>query len=277
MKKPPKPIISSTIVTYNRLDYTQETIRTLLATRKLPGELIVVDNNSSDGTREWLIEQYCLGVIDKLIFNASNHYPGYARNQGWDKSCPDADYLHSSDNDMEYREGWDTEAVELFEAMPKLGQVGIMNQMQHFPEEEEIEHFKLYEENGKQINRYWWNIGGTCVIRAEMFRDENIRWLPERWEAKINEDAKYSNLVKERGYFIGNVIPDLCRHMSLGNYEKHLDYYMQTFQDRDHIGVLEERLEAERNGEYVSGKRATRKNMVSHACDEPEELDQADL
>jgi len=255
MKKQLKPIISSTIVTYNRLDYTKATVSELLKTRQVPGELIVVDNNSDDGTQEWLIQQYLDGRIDKVILNARNMYPGYARNQGWDRAHPDVLFLHSSDNDMVHIEGWDLEAMELLEAMPELGQVGIMNQMQHLPKDKEHTKLEVYEENGKKINRHWWNIGGTCVVRVGLFKNEKVRWDEQIWTNEISEDAVYSHLIKAKGYFVGNVIPDLCRHMSLGEYGKYLDYSIKSFEDRQCGHILKDRLDGESRGKYRSGKR----------------------
>ena len=258
MQKPLKPIISSTVVTYNRLEYTQATIATLLTTRQVPGELIVVDNNSSDGTQEWLLQEYSKGKIDKVILNAKNMYPGFARNQGWDRAYRGVLFLHSSDNDMEYRKGWDMEAVELLEAMPELGQVGLMNQMQHFTKKEETKHLKIHEEGGKKVNRWWWNIGGTCVVRVSLFRDEGLRWDGEVWEGEVNEDAGYSSKIKDKNYFIGNVIQDLCRHMSLGEYNKYIEYSKKTFEERNCGHILQDRLDGELGGKYRAGKRIVR-------------------
>lgn len=224
----------------------------------MPGELIVVDNDSDDGTQEWLMQQYCDGLIDKVILNAKNMYPGYARNQGWDRAHPDVLYLHSSDNDMGYLDGWDLEAIELLEAMPELGQVGLMNQMQHFPDNQEKEKFKLYEEGGKKINRYWWNIGGTCMVRASLFNKEGIRWDESVWTNQVSEDAVYSHKIKDNGYFVGNMIPDLCRHMSLGEYSKYLEYSKKSFEDRQCGHILKDRIDGELSGKYRGGKRVIR-------------------
>lgn len=52
------------ILTYNNLDYTKDCIDSILKfTKKGTYEIIVVDNLSTDGTREWLKKQKNLKVI----------------------------------------------------------------------------------------------------------------------------------------------------------------------------------------------------------------------
>lgn len=60
------------LVTYNRLGFTKRTFNSIVERTKIPYRLIVVDNNSDDGTRDFLQEKKDSGEIDKLILLDSN-------------------------------------------------------------------------------------------------------------------------------------------------------------------------------------------------------------
>ena len=80
-------IVTSVVtLTHNKLDYTRRCLGSLLRTAGDPWELIVVDNGSTDGTREWLetfkSEGAAHGVDVRLVCNATNVGCSTARNQG---------------------------------------------------------------------------------------------------------------------------------------------------------------------------------------------------
>ena len=66
-RKLKKKKVSIIILTYNQLAFTKDCIESIRKYTK-PGsyELIIVDNASTDGTREWLIEQKKTTRIFKL-------------------------------------------------------------------------------------------------------------------------------------------------------------------------------------------------------------------
>ncbi len=60
------------VVTYNRLKYLKTFVRMLKLSTNYPHRIIVVDNGSTDGTREWLSEMVDSGKIWKHVFNDKN-------------------------------------------------------------------------------------------------------------------------------------------------------------------------------------------------------------
>lgn len=60
------------VVTYNRLPYMKTFMQELKASTKYPFRLIVLDNGSTDGTREWILQQHRAGTIWKYIFTEHN-------------------------------------------------------------------------------------------------------------------------------------------------------------------------------------------------------------
>lgn len=60
------------VVTYNRIKYFKSFVKLLKLSTNYPYRLIVVDNGSADGTREWILEKEKEGIVWKHVFNSSN-------------------------------------------------------------------------------------------------------------------------------------------------------------------------------------------------------------
>jgi len=86
-------------------------------------EVIVVDNNSTDGSVEMLKEAKKKGLVHKLILNERNMGFAFANNQGFEAS--DAEYCFMLSNDTIPQKGWLSDAVQIAESDPRIGSVGI--------------------------------------------------------------------------------------------------------------------------------------------------------
>jgi len=60
------------LCTFQRLHLLKITIKAINLRTKYPYRLIVVDNGSSDGTHDWLIEAKERGLVDVLVFMTEN-------------------------------------------------------------------------------------------------------------------------------------------------------------------------------------------------------------
>ncbi len=99
--------VSIGVTTYNRKKLTEFCLKTINETvPKIERELIVVDNNSTDGTRDLLNDLFDKRQIDKITFNPENYHLGKAINQFYDSVHPDAEWLIYIDNDLFCMEGW---------------------------------------------------------------------------------------------------------------------------------------------------------------------------
>ena len=229
------------LITYNRLAYTQKTVRSFWDSIDIPYYLVVVDNNSDDGTKEYLEGLQKRNRIDKLILNPDNYYPGKATNIGWSeglKDYPDATHLMRLDNDMHLEKGWDKEAIEIFEAMPSLGQLGL--------EHEAIENPRAAGHEitikGKTINRFPGCVGGPCIIPRKLW-DEGIRYDETPWEgsrSKLQEDSRFSREVQGRGYIMGHMNEKLgWTFANKENWGDYKEYYLKTMFDRGYDEQVE--------------------------------------
>lgn len=233
------------LITYNRLSYTKKTLRNLWRTIEVPYYLVIVDNNSGDGTQAYLATLIDRNRVDHVIFNTDNLYPGEATNIGWEagiEEYPDATHLMRLDNDMHLERGWDLMAEEYFNKIPRLGQLGL--------DHEAIEHPKAVlrelEINGKILNPWPGCVGGPNIIRREIW-DSGIRYLHLRWNdgrrSPLQEDSQFSRAMQNQGWLTGHMTENLARTFAnKDNWGEFQDYYKKTMFERgydEHLKYLE--------------------------------------
>ncbi len=100
----PSPMqVSFVIPLYNCLSFTRETVASLQATlpRGLAHEIILVDDGSTDGTREWLAE---LTAPFRVVLNERNLGYAAANNRG--AALATGKYLALLNNDLVLTPGW---------------------------------------------------------------------------------------------------------------------------------------------------------------------------
>lgn len=230
------------LVTYNRLAYTKRTLRALWDTIEVPYYLVVVDNNSTDGTREYLEKLVPRNRADKIILNPDNYYPGKATNIGWEeglKEYPEATHLMRLDNDMYLAKGWDVAVEDYFKKIPELGQLGL--------DHEAIEHpkaaLRVMEINGKKLNPWPGCVGGPNIIRRKIW-DMGLRYKELMWNdgrnSPLQEDSQFSKAIQNIGYLTGHMTEDLARTFANeSNWHEFPEYYRQTMSDRGYKDNLE--------------------------------------
>lgn len=229
------------LITFNRLDYTKKTLKYLSKTMTEPYYLVVVDNNSTDGTKEHLQSLLDRNKVDKVIFNDENYYPGKATNIGWAEGLKDYDATHLMrlDNDMELRAGWYDSVIGYFKAIPELGQLGLDNEAIEDPRAA----LRALEINGKVINPWPGCVGGPCVVKRKIW-DEGVRWPETRWDdgekSKLQEDSRFSRLIMDRGYYVGHMTDNLSRTFANeSNWKDYPEYYKKTMSERGYDDRLE--------------------------------------
>lgn len=67
-----KEKIDIVIVTFNRLEFLKKTIDAIIDNTRYPYRIIVVDNNSSDGTCKWLVLAKGVGLISEYLLLEEN-------------------------------------------------------------------------------------------------------------------------------------------------------------------------------------------------------------
>jgi hypothetical protein len=195
-------VIGTVVVSYKRPDLLRQTLTSYLETVTGRYRLLVVDNGGCDEALDVVSR---LGVTVMAL--DSNYYPGDATNRGWDWLAElEPDYLHRSDNDVQFLPGWCDEINRRFEQNPNLGQLGL----------------RTLEEEGAHPN-----VGGNCVVPLRVFRE--VRWREEGWApGSPTEDYFFSADVLLAGYEWARVeTPCIVHH---GNGSPQTDpYYAETW------------------------------------------------
>jgi glycosyltransferase involved in cell wall biosynthesis len=108
------PLMSVVVCTFNRANLLVDALHTLChqTLDKSKYEVIVVDNNSTDGTRE-LVEEFCRRFSHVRYCFESQQGLSYARNRGWQEAR--GKYVAYIDDDARAGENWLKTALTLFE------------------------------------------------------------------------------------------------------------------------------------------------------------------
>lgn len=97
-------LVDIMMLTYNRWEYTEKTIASVIANTTYPYRLCVTDNRSTDGTREHLQRLFAEGVIHKLFLEDSNL--GNVGGKNTNLKRAETDFVCLLDNDMILKPGW---------------------------------------------------------------------------------------------------------------------------------------------------------------------------
>lgn len=218
------------LITYNRLEYTKRTLRSLWNTIELPYYLIIVDNASTDGTQDYLAHLVERNRANQVIFNDQNYYPGKACNIGWLeglKEYPQATHLMRLDNDMHFEKDWDLKAQEYFKKIDRLGQLGL--------DFDGGENKTPQYYNGMGLVEWPGCVGGPNIVRREIF-DYGTRYDESPWEGSgsmMQEDVRFSREVLKDGWLVGHMDERLSWTFATPDtWNEFPEYYRKTMLDR---------------------------------------------
>ncbi len=230
------PSVAILMFTYDRLEYTREAMHNLMRNTRYPFDLYIVDNHSTDGTREWL-EAVRLEYPDRIKdirYNSTNEGLPGPTNDFWNRV--DVDLVGKVDNDTLVPSGWLERLVEAHQKVPKLAVVGGY----HFrPEDfdEEAAQDNLYAENDIQILQDT-HIGGCAYLMKKSIQQQfgPMNYNPA---LKIHGWTEYQIRMVTGGYIVGYLYPliqleymDDPRSKKCLINEKYRDYAREIWKER---------------------------------------------
>jgi GT2 family glycosyltransferase/Flp pilus assembly protein TadD len=198
------PTVSLAMFTYNRIKYTREALKTLMGNTRYPFDLVIIDNHSTDGTRQWLEEirwRYA-DRIKEVIFNPKNEGLPGPTNAFWQSST--ADLLGKVDNDTLVPPGWLERLVDAHRKMPDLAVVGGY----HFRAEdfdETAAQAKIVQANGVRI-LFDTHIGGCCYLMKKSVQ-EKFGLMDVHPTLKTHGWTQYQWRLVQAGYTVGYLYP----------------------------------------------------------------------
>jgi hypothetical protein len=178
------PKFSIVIPTYNRLSLLQRTLASVRRQSHADFEIIVVDDGSTDATREWLASHG--GSL--RVFEQPNRGPGAARNVG--ARAARGEYVAFLDSD----DLWFPWTLDVFAcAIREHGRPNILSgEFVEFTDEAELLAIRqgaydaLWFRDYISSSRYSYSVGsGTCVLRREGLA--GMRFLEDRLNAEDHD------------------------------------------------------------------------------------------
>lgn len=110
-------MISMCVLSYNRLSFLKDTIRSMVGTATTPLEIIVHDDGSSEpGLREWLTCMVECGGISHLILNPAGHNEGQGIAVNRMAAIAKGSIIVKCDQDLVFKPGWDRALIDTFGA-----------------------------------------------------------------------------------------------------------------------------------------------------------------
>ena len=224
---------------FNQLEFTRRCVTALVRYTRLPWELIVVDNGSTDGTAIYLAGvQDASPIPITVVSNPTNRGYPTAVNQGLSAAL--GDFLVFLDNDAVVTDGWLDQLVALTEADPGIGLTGPMSNSAVYPQLVEhipytdLDQMPAFAASWRDRHRgQWFNVGklaGFCLLMKRAVY-EKVRGLDESFVAGFADDD-LAERARRAGFRLA-VAHDLFVH-HFGGRTVALGIDAQSLLDEDH-------------------------------------------
>jgi len=223
------PMVSVIVLTYNNLEYNKKCIHSILTQTAYPNyELIIVDNQSTDGTREYLQE------LEKenhpqvhIILNEENS--GFAGGNNLGIKVAKGDYILLLNNDTVVSRGWIANMVKHLEQNEAYGMCGsvtnsIGNEAMirvHYHNEQEMQEF-AYGQTFRHMSEETVDVDRLamfCTLIRKSIIDK-VGGLDEQYKIGMFEDDDYAQAVMHEGYKLVIAEDAFVHHVNNASFKK---------------------------------------------------------
>lgn len=233
-------ILSTVILNWNRAHLLEQTLTSYMDTVTCPHELWIIDNASTDNSRE-VIERFLREHPQTQILFLKHNRGGEAINEVIPKLKGKLVYI--AENDQIHLPGWCEKAIHAFNSYPRLGQFSL-----HAPVPTDAEAWVTKPvtprfKNACLVYQLHTNVTTSCIIRAVLFEQGlRIHNIPNPGsDILLPNDGRLSGDVKKLNFWVAYSDQYYVRNIGheAEEIEKHPEYYKSNYQAKKHVGVEE--------------------------------------
>lgn len=193
------------VLSWNQKEVTKQFVESYFVNTTYPARLIIIDNNSSDGTEEYLkqLEKRCDNINIKVIYNNKNKGFVGGMNQGI--ALSDAEFICLANNDLLFTKGWLAEMISVFE---KNTNIGVLNPNSNNIGAKPGSGVSLSDFAKHLMENYQGTfvempfcIGFCMVIKRDVIN--RVGGLSKEFHPFFFEDTDFSMKAKQAGFLIG--------------------------------------------------------------------------
>jgi glycosyltransferase involved in cell wall biosynthesis len=212
------PDISTVMLCWNRLPLSRRCLASYLETITVPHELFLIDNASTDGTREWMRSLAANAGVTGLVLTERND-PAAALNAALAR-C-EGRLLHIMENDYVYAPGWDRYVLDRFARIPELGQLSVTVGLPRLRADHTSGLLHVARDN----------VATTSIIRRELFFVSGVRVRGHYLRQRYPNDYDLSQQIRRAGWLVAWPDTELARHVGVEDEEFRRDpgYYARDY------------------------------------------------
>jgi predicted O-methyltransferase YrrM len=230
-------VLSTIVLNWNRLATLRVTVESYLETIEGEYELFIVDNASTDGSRDYLKALQEQGRARVILLE--ENIGGLAYNEVL--RLTSGSLIHLSENDQLFLPGWSEHVRDAFKLFPDLGQLSLFADI---PTDYEgwgpKPSTRIRLKNGKVLYEAQYNLTTSAIARAELFFEHGVRVTNlEGLDYKFPADGKLSADIKAAGYWCAWSDHYYVRNLGheVAEYEADPDYYHGNYASKPWVGV----------------------------------------
>ncbi len=207
-------VVWAVVFTYNRQALLRQAVHSLRAVEPHI-KIVVVDNGSSDGTQEALVQMYNEGAVDKILLNKHEDVPQWQKAYNMHQvfrllAMEECESLVWMDDDVQVRRPFIRAAAAIIE---QLGSQGVVLVSMLTDEEQNYYHPTEKEQtvDGVQVRVKNTFNGAFVFFPVQLLRELGLPPIREGNDELASEDWYYSRMLQTKGLKVAAV--DFADHL----------------------------------------------------------------